>query len=172
MVSKTAAIRHFLLAYFATATERRNEERAIFAAGCFWSVELAYQRVPGVLRTSVGYAGGHTPTPTYRMVTTGRTGHAEAVEVVYDPSVVPFRRLVDLFWKIHDPTSLNRQGGDFGTQYRSAIWYEREEQRVDIETSLASLPRADDVVTQIAPMASSDFIWHPAGLACPSDSFA
>lgn len=140
-----------------------GEERVLFAAGCFWSVELAYQRVPGVLKTAVGYAGGTTPSPTYHAVTTGTTGHTETVEVVYDPQKVSFERLVDLFWQLHDPTSLNRQGGDVGTQYRSAIFYYTESQRAAIEASRAKLPAntASRVVTEIASAAEPGFIWEP-----------
>ena len=142
-----------------------QEERVLFAGGCFWSIELAFQRVPGVLRTAVGYAGGHTLSPvTYEAVTTGTTGHAETVEVVYDPQRVSFERLVDLFWQLHDPTTLNRQGGDTGTQYRSAIWYTSEAQRVAVEASLARLP-ADvrrRVVTQISSATAKGFIWEGA----------
>ena len=146
------------------ATAHAEEEHVLLAGGCFWSVELAYQRVPGVIRTAVGYAGGHTPTPTYQNVITGSTGHAETVEVVYDPQRVSFERLIDLFWQLHDPTSLNQQGGDTGTQYRSAIFYSTEAQRTAVAASLARLP-ADigrRVVTQIAPATAEGFVWEPA----------
>ena len=125
-----------LLLLAAAARAAAKEQRIIFAAGCFWSVELAYQRVPGVLRTSVVYAGGRTRAPVlYEQVTTGRTGHAEAVEVVYDDARVGTGALVDLFWELHDATSLNRQGGDVGTQYRSAIWYYSDEQEEAVRAS-------------------------------------
>ena len=139
------------------------EERVLFAAGCFWSVELAFQRVPGVLRTAVGYAGGAKQKPKYYDVTTGTTGHAEAVEVVYDPEKVSLQRLVDLFWQLHDPTTLNRQGGDIGTQYRSAIWYTTDVQRAAIDASKAALPEGlqQKVVTQIEKEPEG-FIWEPA----------
>ena len=152
-----------LLLLVAPVHAQAQEERVLFAGGCFWSIELAYQRVPGVLRTAVGYAGGHTLSPvTYEAVTTGTTGHAETVEVVYDPQRVSFERLVDLFWQLHDPTSLNQQGGDAGTQYRSAIWYTSEAQRVAVAASLARLP-ADvrrRVVTQISSATAKGFLWE------------
>ena len=142
-----------------------EEERVLFAGGCFWSVELAFQRVPGVIRTAVGYAGGHTLSPvTYQAVVTGTTGHAETVEVVYDPQRVSFERLVDLFWQLHDPTSLNQQGGDAGTQYRSAIFYTSEGQRAAVAASLARLPPdvGRRVVTQVASATAKGFLWEPA----------
>ena len=118
------------------------EQTMTFAAGCFWSVELAYQRVPGVTRTAVVYAGGAPSPVSYEQVTTGRTGHAEAVEVAYDPAAVSSEALVDLFWHLHDPTSRDRQGGDVGTQYRTAIFYYEEEQRAAAEKKIAELEAA------------------------------
>ena len=127
--------------------------KGTFAAGCFWSVELVYQREPGILSTRVGFIGGTKENPTYKEVCTDTTGHAEAVEVVYDPKVVTYERLLEIFWHKHDPTTLNRQKGDIGTQYRSAIFYHDDHQK-----ELAEKTKAEQqallgvpVVTQIVP---------------------
>ena len=104
-------------------------EKAIFAAGCFWGVEAAFRKINGVVDTRVGYTGGHTENPSYKEVCSHTTGHAEAVEVTYDPSIVSYKDLLNGFWKIHNPTTLNRQGPDVGSQYRSAIFYLNEEQK-------------------------------------------
>ena len=104
-------------------------EKAIFAAGCFWHVELEFSHVKGVTSTRVGYSGGTFENPTYQDVHTGKTGHAESVEVDYDPSIIPYEKLLDVFWGLHDPTQANRQGPDVGSQYRSAIFFLTPEQR-------------------------------------------
>jgi methionine-S-sulfoxide reductase len=127
------------------------EKRATFGAGCFWGVEAAFRRVDGVLQTRVGYAGGTVPNPTYKQVCSDRTGHAEVVEVTYDDAVVPYEQLLAVFWAEHDPTQLNRQGPDVGSQYRSAIFVHDEEQRRAAEESRARVQErlTRPVVTQI-----------------------
>lgn len=131
------------------------QNQATFGAGCFWGVEAAFRRVPGVIDAASGYTGGHTINPTYKEVCTDTTGHAEAVQVLYDPEVVSYDALVDRFWTIHDPTQLNRQGPDFGTQYRSVIFYHDEAQKEAAEAAKARLDASETlprpVVTQIVP---------------------
>ncbi len=140
----------------ADSGEGRNVmEKATFGAGCFWGVEQAFRQVHGVTVTQVGYAGGTTENPTYRQVCSHTTGHAEVVEVSYDPTLVTYEALLELFWRIHDPTTLNRQGPDIGDQYRSVIFYHTDEQRVAAEASRqredASGKHGRPIVTQIEP---------------------
>ena len=120
----------------------RNTERATFAAGCFWGVEAYFGRVKGVVRATSGYSGGTTQSPSYDQVCTGHTGHAESVQVEYDPAVVSYDRLLYHFWKTHDPTQVDRQGNDRGSQYRSAIFAHSDEQREAAEHSKAELARS------------------------------
>ncbi len=108
---------------------------ATFAAGCFWGVEATFAKIPGVLKTEVGYTGGDLPNPTYEQVCTGKTHHAEALQLTYDPDVVSYDKLLETFWTCHNPTTLNRQGLDVGTQYRSEIFYHTEEQKRAAEHS-------------------------------------
>jgi len=128
-------------------------KKATFGAGCFWGVELAFSQNFGVTQTAVGYSGGKLPDPTYEMVCTGQSGHAEVVEVEYDPSKIEYSALLELFWSIHDPTTLNRQGPDIGTQYRSAIYFHDAEQESAARTSMEKLQQSDrfpsDIVTEI-----------------------
>ncbi len=130
-------------------------ERAMFGAGCFWGVEATFREVPGVVETAVGYSGGTTTNPTYRDVCSHTTGHAEVVQVDYDPSVVTYEQLLNIFWENHDPTQLNRQGPDVGDQYRSVIFYYSPEQQAEAEASKAALEAAHryrrPIVTQIVP---------------------
>ena len=132
-------------------------ENATLAGGCFWCIEAALQRVRGVLSVTSGYTGGTLAQPTYEEVCTGRTGHAEAVRVVFDPEVLPYADLLRLFFAVHDPTTVDRQGADVGPQYRSAIFYESEEQKRQAQDVIAELT-ADGVfpapiVTQVVPLA-------------------
>ena len=137
-------------------------ELATFGAGCFWGVEVTFRNTPGVKDVLVGYLGGTLPNPTYRDVCTGRTGHAEVVQVRYDPAEVSYDKLLDVFWENHNPTTLNRQGPDVGTQYRSAIFYHTPEQKRAAEASKAQLEASgrfrSPVVTEIT--AASTF--YPA----------
>src|SRR3977135_2361269 len=128
-------------------------DRATFGAGCFWGVEAAFRQVKGVAATAVGYSGGHFPNPTYKDVCSGRTGHAEVVQVEFDPAAVSYDDLLKVFWENHDPTTLNRQGPDIGAQYRSAIFFHSPEQLVEARASpdavQVKFPRP--IVTQIVP---------------------
>lgn len=130
-------------------------EKATFGAGCFWGIEAAFRKVPGVLSTSVGYAGGSFANPTYKHVCSGETGHAEVVQVEYDPSQVSYEEILDIFWKTHDPTTLNRQGPDIGTQYRSAIFFHNPEQEGAARASKKRLESSGrfkkPIVTEITP---------------------
>ncbi len=130
---------------------------AVFGAGCFWGVESAFRALDGVVDVTVGYAGGTVDQPNYRMVCSGRSGYAEVVRVEYDPSRVSFEKLLELFWQIHDPTTLNRQGPDIGTQYRSVIFYSDQRERAAAEGSKRRLDESGrfrrPVVTQIVPSA-------------------
>jgi peptide-methionine (S)-S-oxide reductase len=130
---------------------------ATFGAGCFWGVEAEFRQVPGVVDTAVGYSGGTTENPTYHDVCTGQTGHAEVVQVHYDPAKVSFEDLLDVFWNSHDPTTLNRQGPDFGSQYRSAIFYHDDDQKASALASKASMQASGrfrrPIVTEIVPAA-------------------
>lgn len=128
-------------------------ETAIFGAGCFWGVEYVFERVPGVIETEVGYAGGHTADPTYRDVCSHTTGHAEAVRVTFDPGAVTFEQLLEVFWAMHDPTQVNRQGPDVGDQYRSVVFTSSDEQRRAAEASRERAQARFDrpIATQIEP---------------------
>lgn len=130
-------------------------EKATFGAGCFWGVEALFRQQKGVKNTAVGYMGGKTENPTYQDVCSDETGHAEVVQVEFDPAAISYEQLLDIFWKNHDPTQLNRQGPDTGTQYRSVIFYETEAQKKAAEAAKAALHNSGKhkrpVVTEIAP---------------------
>ena len=129
-------------------------EVATLGGGCFWCLEAAFNELSGVEKVQSGYAGGHVPNPTYRAVCTGATGHAEVTQVTFDPDVLPYRDLLEVFFAIHDPTTLNRQGGDVGTQYRSVIFYHSDEQERVAAQAIANAAGVwdDPIVTQLEPL--------------------
>ncbi len=135
--------------------QNKSTQKACFAAGCFWGVEAAFRRIPGVVDAVVGYTGGATENPTYRQVCSHTTGHAEAVEVSFDPARVSYAGLLQAFWQMHDPTTVNRQGPDVGSQYRSAIFYHSPEQKSAAEASRQAQASNFDrpIVTEITPAA-------------------
>lgn len=142
----------------ATAANARTET-AVFAGGCFWGIQAVFQHVKGVVSATSGYAGGSVSKPSYEDVSSGQTGHAESVRVVFDPAVVSYGQLLRVFFSVaHDPTELNRQGPDVGTQYRSALFYMSEEQKTTAEAYIAQLEKAhafpNPIVTQVAPLKS------------------
>ena len=132
-------------------------QKAIFGAGCFWGVELTLSKIEGVESTAVGYCGGKVPDPTYEIVCTGQSGHAEVVLVEFDPDKVSYDNLLEAFWSLHDPTTLNRQGPDIGTQYRSVIFFQDKDQAVVAKASRDKLQQSgrfkNDIVTEIVPTA-------------------
>ena len=133
----------------------KTKEVATLASGCFWCTEAVFSIVKGVEKVELGYSGGSVPNPTYEQVSTGTTGHAEAVQVTFDPTVISFKEILEIFFATHDPTTLNRQGPDVGTQYRSAIFYHNEEQKVTAEKVIAELNEEGiwdaPIVTQVEP---------------------
>lgn len=132
-----------------------NTDTATFANGCFWCTEAIFEQLDGVISATSGYTGGQTKNPTYKEVCTGETGHAEALQIVYDPKKISFDELLEVFWETHDPTTLNRQGADVGTQYRSGIFYHNEEQKQKAEKYKAELNKSgafnNPIVTEITP---------------------
>ena len=134
-------------------TEAKNKEVATLGAGCFWCVEAVYDQLEGVITVESGYMGGHKEKPTYKEVCTGDTGHAEVCRITFDPEVISFGELLTVFWSVHDPTTLNRQGGDVGTQYRSAIFYHSEEQKRIAEKQIQVVDEQklydDPIVTEV-----------------------
>ncbi len=134
----------------------KNLEQATFGGGCFWCVEAVFLNLKGVEQVVSGYAGGHVPNPSYRAVCTGATGHAEVTQITYDPEVISYEELLYVFWRTHDPTTLNRQGADVGTQYRSIILTHNDEQREIAQRSLAETDASglyrDPIVTEIVPL--------------------
>jgi peptide-methionine (S)-S-oxide reductase len=137
------------------ATTGRDTAVATFANGCFWCTEAIFEELDGVISAVSGYSGGHTENPTYKEVCTGETGHAECLQITYDPKKISFDELLEVFWKTHDPTTLNRQGADEGTQYRSAVFYHNQEQKEKAEKYKAELDKSgafdNPIVTEITP---------------------
>jgi peptide-methionine (S)-S-oxide reductase len=133
-----------------------SRETATLGGGCFWCLEAVYNQLSGVESVESGYAGGRVPAPTYEQVCTGMTGHAEVVQITFDPAVITYRDILDVFFTIHDPTTLNRQGADVGTQYRSAIFYHSPEQQATAEQTIADLEAAhlwdSPIVTEVTPL--------------------
>jgi peptide-methionine (S)-S-oxide reductase len=132
-----------------------NIDTATFGTGCFWCTEALFEQLNGVVKVTSGYSGGQVPNPTYKQVCTGETGHAECVQVQYEPNKITYDELLEVFWQVHDPTTLNRQGADVGTQYRSAIFYHTPEQKQKAEHYKAELDKSgafkNPIVTEIAP---------------------
>jgi len=130
-------------------------DKATFGAGCFWGVEAAFQKIPGIVSTKVGYMGGHLKNPSYKDVCTDKTGHAEVIQITFNPKVVSYEKLVEIFWNIHDPTQFNKQGPDIGTQYRSAIFYHNQKQKEIAEKSKKKQHQSGKykrtIVTEITP---------------------
>ena len=150
-----------ILGLIMAETENNSEqeiEQITFGAGCFWCVEAIFERLDGVMDVRSGYTGGKIENPTYDDVCSGETGHVEVVQVDFNPQIIGFRQLLDIFWKSHDPTTLNRQGGDAGTQYRSAVFYHNDKQRVIAEKSKNNADRSslyeDPIVTEITRLAT------------------
>jgi peptide-methionine (S)-S-oxide reductase len=135
-------------------TSSNQTESATLGGGCFWCTEALFQMLPGVKAVTSGYAGGTKPNPTYKEVCTGQTGHAEVIQIEYDPKVVSYEKILDTFWEAHDPTTLNRQGADTGTQYRSIILYANEPQKAAAEKSKAQAQKhfSSPMVTEIVPL--------------------
>jgi peptide-methionine (S)-S-oxide reductase len=154
-------------------------ERAVLAGGCFWGMQDLIRKIPGVIMTQVGYTGGSTTDPTYNDVKTGMTGHAEAIEITFDPDKVSYEKLLHWFFQIHDPTTRDRQGNDVGSQYRSAIWYTTDQQRDVAEKVIEAVDRSGRwpgaIVTELAPVSAfyeaeafhQDYLEkHPNGYTC------
>ena len=147
----------FLLIYFLSNTlAQTNNNIATFGGGCFWCVEAVFEQLDGVIGVQAGYTGGAAPNPKYEEVCTGNTGHAEVIRIEYNPAIISYESLLDIFWKCHDPTTLNRQGGDIGTQYRSSIYYHSKDQQYIAENSKMKMDESkyysNPIITEISPL--------------------
>jgi len=145
-----------------TATEATKTETATFAAGCFWCTEAVFVRLKGVSKVVSGYTGGSLPNPTYRQICTGATGHAEGIQITYDPAVIGFDQLLDVFFHTHDPTTLNRQGADVGTQYRSSVFFHDEKQRTAAKAMIDKLNASGTFDVPIVTKLEVLKKWYPA----------
>ena len=148
-----------ILGFILAETEKninQNIEQATFGAGCFWCVEAVFEKIDGVVDVRSGYTGGTTEYPAYEAVCSGKTGHADVIQIDFDQSIISYEKLLDIFWKSHDPTTLNRQGADTGTQYRSAIFYHTEKQKETADISKENVEKSnlyfDAIVTEITPL--------------------
>src|SRR5262249_51265113 len=141
-----------------SSQSQKNTEQATLAGGCFWCLEAVFEQLRGVEKVESGYCGGQGANPTYRQVCSGATGHAEVVQVAFDPRMISYREILEVFFATHDPTTLNRQGADVGTQYRSAIFYHSPEQKETAEKTIAELNAANlwgrPIVTEVVPLAT------------------
>jgi peptide-methionine (S)-S-oxide reductase len=146
----------------AMTEETSTTKVATFGAGCFWCVEAVFEQLPGVLDVESGYMGGTTENPTYKEISRGDTGHAEVTRITYDPSRTTFDQLLDMFWTSHDPTQLNRQGADVGTQYRSVIFFHDDEQRAQAEASKAALDASGELDRPVVTEISAASTYYPA----------
>ncbi len=145
-----------------STTSAMTTAYAMFGSGCFWCSEAVYQRGPGVIKVESGYAGGHVKNPSYREVCEGRTGHAEVIRVTYNPDGVGYEALLDLFWRSHDPTTLNRQGADVGTQYRSVVFYYSELQKEAAEKSKRALEASGHYPSPVVTVIEKAGVFYPA----------
>lgn len=150
----------FIIGVILMGEELTADEKIVIAGGCFWCIEGVYSQTKGVKSAISGYANGQTPNPTYKAVCAGTTGYAEAVELVYDPKIISLEKILEIFWHIHDPTTLNRQGADVGTQYRSGIFYsnQKDKQRAEASKEAAQKSFSAKIVTQIEPLKN----WYKA----------
>jgi methionine-S-sulfoxide reductase len=145
-----------------TTSAAAKTETAILAAGCFWGVEEYFRKMPGVIDTKVGYTGGQTKNPTYEQVSSGKTGHAEAIEIQFDPAKISYEQILNLFFKMHDPTTMNRQGNDRGTQYRSEIFYNTEDQKKIAEQFTAKVDKSGAWKNKASTKIESATEFYPA----------
>lgn len=147
-----------------TATQKSTQhyEKATLGAGCFWCVEAVFDQLKGVESVQSGYSGGHIQSPTYEEVCTGRTGHAEVVQITYNPQMIKFEELLEVFWTVHDPTTLNRQGEDVGTQYRSAIFYHNQPQKKVAEDYIKQLNQAKTFAEKIVTEVTKFEVFYPS----------